>query len=348
MTVPRYQWQPSTAEIARRAGIAPAEVIRFDHNTSPYAAPWSVEEAATAAAGLNEYPAADYLPLRTAAARLAGVEPEMVVPGAGVDEMIDLCARALIPPGGRAVASSPTYTLYRIATMRRGARYDDVPRAAPGLGWPGEALAGAAAAADLTWLCVPDNPFGDRPDDGEIDRVLTAAAGIVVIDAAYAEFADDRWAPWLERHPHLVVLHTMSKAFGLAGIRVGYSLSSPDIAMRLDAVRPPGSVSSVSAALAIRALEEPEYVKGIITDIWAARAELAGRLAGLGWAVRPSVANFLLCEVGPEAPAIEAALMARGIVVRAFAAGPLAEYLRFTVRSPAEHDRLFAELERIL
>lgn len=348
MSVPRYQWQPSTEEIARRAGVARADVIRFDHNTSPYPPPWQTEEGAAAATGLNEYPAADYLPLRIAAAQLAGVSPEMVVPGAGVDEMIDLCARALIPPGGRAVAPSPTYTLYRIATMRRGARYGDVPRSGPGLAWPGAALAEAAAEADLIWLCLPDNPFGDRPQDDAIRQVLTAARGIVVIDAAYAEFAGDAWSPWLAGHPNLVVLHTLSKAFGLAAIRVGYSISSADIAMRLDAVRPPGSVSSISAALAIRALGQPDYAREIVARIAAARADLAESLGQLGMWVRPSLVNFLLCEVGPGAAALETELMGRGMVVRAYRSGPLTQYLRFTVRSPAENARLVAELERIL
>ncbi len=275
MTTPVYQWQPSTAEIARRAGIAPEEVIRFDHNTSPTAPPWAPEEAAIAGDRLNEYPAADYRRLREAAGAYAGVDAEQVVPGAGVDELIGLAALAFLPAGGSAVAAEPTYTLYRIATMQRGGTFTALTRRAPDFGLPA-ALADAAATADLTWLCVPHNPTGRREPDQAIAAVIEAASGTVVVDAAYAQFAGDRWAPLVERHRNLVVLHTLSKAFGLAGIRVGYSLSSPELAARLHAVRPPGSISTGSAALAIRALAEPGLAVSNVASIVAERDRMRG------------------------------------------------------------------------
>ncbi len=144
------------------------------------------------------------------------------------------------------------------------------------------------------------------------------------------------------------MLHTLSKGFGLGGIRVGYSLSSPELAARLHGVRPPGSISTVSAALAVRALQDPDLPGLPVDQVVAERARLATRLADLGLRVLPSETNFLLCEVGAGAAEVEARLMAEGLVVRSFATGPLAEYLRFTVRSPDEDDRLVAALERNL
>ncbi len=340
---PVYQWQPSTARIAAQAGIAPAEVIRFDHNTSAEAPPWAAAFAAEAAATLNEYPAADYTPLREAIADHHGVEPDCVVPGAGADEMILLCARAFLGPGDRAVADVPTYPLYRIATAHRGGDFIGVPRP-PSLVYPTEALCEAAAGAVLTWLCVPSNPVGDRPPVGEIEAVRSAAGGVVVVDAAYAEFTDDRWEP----HDDLVVLGTLSKAFGLAGIRVGYAVTTPERAAALHAVRPPGSISAVSAAVAERALRDRAWVRANVTRIAAAREDLVGKLRTLGLDPFPSVANFVLAEV-PEARTVAADLMARGLVARSFPPDhPLAGFLRFTARTPDQHDRLIAVLEEVL
>ncbi len=347
--VPKYQWQPSTAEIAARAGIAVEDVVRFDHNTSPYRPDWVAGAAADATAFASEYPAADYRPLREAAAGYAGVAPEQVMVGAGADELIILAARAFLAPGGAAVADEPSYSLYRIATLQQGATYETVPRRGPGFELPVGRLTAAAERADLVWLCQPHNPTGLRNPDADIHRVLDAAAGVVVLDAAYAEFTGDRWGGWLDRYPNLVVLHTLSKAHGLASIRVGYSLASVDRTAALDAIRPPGSISSVSAALAIRALGDPGAAARTVSALIEERAKLADRLAGAGFRPIAGDANFVLCEVGPHAHDLEAHLMAEGLVVRKYAAGgPLADYLRFTVRTPADHDRLLDAIERNL
>jgi histidinol-phosphate aminotransferase len=348
MTVPRYQWQPTTAEIAAAAGIAPGDVIRFDHNTSPFPSPWAVDVAAPTAAALNEYPGASYVPLRIAAAASTGVGAENVVPGAGADELILLAARAFLAPGASAVATSPTYTLYRIATMQVGAEYVEVPRD-PDLEFPAEMLVDAARDSDLTWLCVPDNPIGDRIGDDTIAAVVNATDGVVVLDAAYAEFSGDRWGPWVERHHNLLVLHTMSKAHGLAAVRVGYALGHPSLIDALDGVRPPGSISTLSSDLAIAALGRPELAERTVEALGAGREALAPRLADLGFRVIPSVTNFLLCEVGPEAKRLAEALMAEGLVIRTFPVGGLLEHhLRFTIRDTAAHDRLVDSLRRAL
>lgn len=346
MSAPVYQWQPSTAEIARRAGIDPADVIRFDHNTSPYRVDWAETEAAASAALLNEYPAADYTPLREAAGERAGVDADWVVPGAGADELIGLCARAFLEPGGTSIGVDPSYTLYRIAAAHAKATYSTVESPGPDFPYPGADL--ADRPEDIVWLCIPNNPTGVRPSDAAVEAIVGSAAGIVVLDAAYAEFADDRWASWVERFDNLVVLHTMSKAYGLAGIRVGYSISQPDLAARLHAVRPPGSVSTTSAALAMRALRDPRLPDEAVDALTAARAVLAKRLADLGVRVLPSQTNFLLCEVGDGAAAAGDRLMREGIVVRSYHSGPLNDYLRFTVRTADEHDRLIEALERNL
>jgi len=336
--IPAYRWQPSTEEFARRAGIASSSVIRFDHNTSPSAPPWIGEEAATMAALSNEYPAADYMPLRAAAAAAHGVEPDWVVPGAGIDELLLIAARALLPPGGVAVADTPAYPMYRIATAQAGGRFEEVPRP-PALCFPADDLETMAAKADLVWLCIPHNPTGQRPDDVDIDRVVDAAGGFTVIDAAYAEVAGDSWVARLEANPRLVVLHTLSKAHGMAGIRVGYALCHPEVALLIHAMRPPGSVSRVSQALAARSLTDTNWMEANALALRTARNDLSAAL-GNRWKPLPSATNFVLFEVGVSAAETALRLERRGLIVRSYASPPLAGHLRITARSADEQQRL--------
>jgi histidinol-phosphate aminotransferase len=349
MSVPVYEWEPATRDVAARAGVDPAQVIRFDQNTAPFPPPWAAEEAALAAFGINEYPDADYLPLRTAVAAYAGVSPDQVVTGAGADELIDLCAKAFLPAGGTAVDLPPSYPMFRIATAGRGATLREVGRRMPGFRPDDAELVEAARQVDLVWMCVPNNPTGHRDPDDMIRAVVRAASGVVVIDGAYAEYAGDRWGKWITQHPNLVVLGTLSKAFGLAGIRVGYSISDPDLAAALHGRRPPGSISTVSAAVAARALHEQERAMANVAAVTAERTRVRSELERLGIRVHPSVANFLLVELGPQASRISRSLMwERGLVVRSFSKdGPLGDHLRFTIRSADENDRLLAALEEV-
>lgn len=352
MTVPRYKWQPNTAQIAAAAGIAPGDVERFDHNTSPFPTPWAAEVAAHSLGWLNEYPAADYRTLRRAAGEFAGVDENQIVPGAGADELILLSGRAFLGPEKTAAAAVPTYPLYEIATMQTGAVFNEVPAEPPRFELPTDALLNVAADTDLVWICAPSNPIGTTPDPDAVESVIATATGIVVVDAAYAEFADASAAAWADlvaRHANLVVLRTLSKAFGIAAARVGYAMGQPPLIAAIDRVRPPGSISTLSVDLGIAALGTPDRMEQTVIAIKARRDELAAGLASCGLRVLPSTTNFLLCEVGADAHAVAAKLMSEGLVVRRFPAdGPLRDYLRFTVRNGAAHARLLNALERCM
>ena len=346
MSRPVYVWQPTTEEIARRAGVDPGEVVRFDHNTSPLSPAWAADLAARLAPELNEYPGADYLPLRTAVADYVGCDPDQVVPGAGADELIDLCGRAFLPVGGIAVSAPPSYAMYAVATGQREAKLELVWREPPDFVLP-DRFVEAASGADVAWLCVPNNPTGRRDTDQEIEAVLGSGVKIVVIDAAYAEFTGDRWAPWVLRWPNLVVLGTLSKAFSLGGIRVGYAVTSPPLAAELHRCRPPGSVSSLSAAIAAEALRRPGDADAMVGLIAGGRTELSAGLEALGWEMRPSVCNFVLGRVGAGAATLADSLMwEQGLVIRSFRPGSrLEDHLRVTVRTPDDHERLFSALK---
>jgi len=337
MTTQQYVWQPTSAEIAERFGLSLDRVVRFDQNTAPGATDWAVPLSDATLRSLNEYPAASYRPLREAAAEYAGVAPTRVVPGAGVDELILLAARTFLAPGDRATALTPTYPLYRIATEQQRATFVPSPLAS----------ASPADGAALTWICVPNNPTGDRLPDPTIERIIETAPGIVALDAAYAEFTGDLWGSWITRYDNLLVLHTLSKGFGLAGIRVGYAIGSEPLINAIDRVRPPGSISTLSSTLAIAALSDPDRMRRVVADLIGERERFRDRLTNLGLDVPPSEANFLLAHIGPTAPSVAAELMREGLVVREFPHIPeLVDYLRFTVRSATDNDRLIATLER--
>lgn len=345
MTAPvRYRWQPTTAEIAVRFGLSESDVIRFDHNTSPYPTDWAPGIVAPMARHLNEYPGASYAPLRTAIAGYVNAEPENIVPGAGIDELITLIATTFLGPGTRATAAAPTYPLYEIATVGHHGEFIPVI-SADGWAFPADGINRTAQTSDVTWLCVPNNPTGERISDATIVEIIEKAKGIVVIDAAYAEFAGDRWADWVSTYENLIVLQTMSKAFGLAALRVGYSLASAELSARIDAVRPPGSIATLSERIATIAISEPSRMTRFVRHVTKERSRFADRLASVGIVAYPSTTNFLLCRVGPHAQSLSSSLLARGLVVRSYPADHLlADHLRFTVRSRKEDDLLVATI----
>jgi len=342
----KYLNQPSREQIAEIAGIAPADVIRFDHNTSPEHPDWALPLAAEQTHWLNEYPGADYMPLRRAAAAFAGLDVDRVVTGAGIDELILMVSQGLLEPGGRAAAVTPTYPLQRVATLNRRANLDELMLAPPDFEPDTDTLLDAARNADLLWLTVPANPVGNRMADDVIDAAIAATDGVVVIDAAYAEIAGDEWTSWVMDHHNVVVLRTLSKAFNLAGARVGYAMGHPDLIDKLDRVRAPGGISSLSAALGVAALGNLEAMNATVESLIHSRTTLAEGLSSLGWRVLPSATNFVLCEVGSAAHAIADATLRQGMIVRSFHSQPLADYLRITARSPEENAKLLSLLSQ--
>jgi histidinol-phosphate/aromatic aminotransferase/cobyric acid decarboxylase-like protein/imidazoleglycerol phosphate dehydratase HisB len=310
-TFAEYIWAPSTEELARRVGLDPFEIVRFDGNTRPLPHPSARPGTiARALAEVSGYAHGGHYRLTAAVAEYAGVEPENVVLGAGADDLILLCARAFAGPGDEvAIAAQPTYPLYRIAAGLVGA----------GVGDDGPVV---------TFACRPNNPTG------ELEPV--PAARPLVVDEAYFEYAAETAVPLIE--DDVVVIRTFSKAFGLAGARVGYALASREIAAELNRRQAPLPVSTLSAALALAALDEPPDVSDELEE----RERLARGLRALGLEPLPSWTNFLFVPV-PDSVATADALLRSGLVVRTFADG-----IRITVRDREDDDLLLEALARSL
>jgi histidinol-phosphate aminotransferase len=352
-----YAWEATSEAVAERYGIPLERVARFDLNTSP--APPELAERLLSADHLDlpmsEYPPSDYRRLIEAAAARYGVGTDELLVGAGADEILDLIAKAFLPLGGTAVLPAPTYAMYRVLTEQRGAQLAVVPRqpAAEGFALDIEAVRAAARTAQLVWLCSPNNPTGLAEPEGAIEALLDGLAAdaasegrpqpIVVLDEAYAEFAGTSLLALRNDYDALVIVRTMSKAYALAGLRVGFAVAKPPLIEAIAPYRPPGSVSIVSVSIAADVLVEPSLPGPNVARVRAERERLASGLRDAGWAVLPSVTNFVLVDLGsPERAAVVAEeLLSRGLVPRTFPSDhPLAAYLRLTVRDHDQDDRM--------
>jgi histidinol-phosphate aminotransferase len=359
-----YSWEATDEEVARRYGVPIETILRFDLNTSP--APPEVADRILASgafvAPLSEYPPSDYRRLVETAAGVYGVATDELLVGAGADEILDLVGKAFLPPGGAAVVPMPTYAMYRVVTEQRGARAVIVPRLGADGGWALDPAAtrAAAAGADVVWLCSPNNPTALPEPDGAIAALLAGIAAdaaaarrrpaIVVLDEAYAEFVDRSLVELRLDHPNLVLVRTASKAYALAGLRVGFAIARPETIARMAPYRPPGSVSTISVTVVTEALADPTGMRANVARVDAERDRLATGLRDAGWTVGPSVTNFLLVDFGTaeRAATVATELLRRGLVPRTFPGGhPLAHALRLTIRDRAGNDRLITAAREI-
>src|SRR3954447_14483962 len=315
-----YVWALTAEAVAARRGLRPEPVIRFDANVPPLPGVPLVP-LSESFARLNEYPEGGYGELRAAAAGYVGVEPDQVVVGAGADDLIALCARTFLGPGSRAAVIAPTYALYAIASGIQEATTFDAP-------FEVDALRGA----DLVWLCNPNNPTAELREPKAIVEVARALPEIpFVVDEAYYEYDGKSVVPLLAEAPNVIALRTLSKAFGLAALRVGYAVAAPEVARELERRRAPGPVTAPSARIAAAALREPRLED--VADTVAERERMRAALDAAGFDVA-AAANFVLLRV-PDSEQLAERLEGDGLALRRFPFG-----LRATVRLPAENDRL--------
>ncbi len=308
-----YQWPPSNEVLARRVGIDPRRIVRFDGNVAaappPFARPATL---ARALADINEYDRGRYQPLREAIAAHHGLGVDQVALGAGSDEFIVLLARIFAEGGTIATVPAFSYSMYRFAAIMAGAKVVDDP-----------------AVADLVFVCRPNNPTGELPEVPEVP-------GQLVIDEAYAQYAGVDALDLIDEGA--IVLRTFSKAYGLAGARVGYALASPDLIEVIATRQAPLSVSSLSAALALVALAAPVDVSTALAE----RGRLAAALGTLGLEPLRSYANFLFIPMEEPEKLVEA-LLPYGAVTRAYPGG-----LRVSVRDEIDNDFLLDALRAVL
>ena len=310
--------------------------VFLDANESPYDTHW------------NRYPDPRQKRLKAKLSAVKGVLAQNIFLGNGSDEAIDLMYRVFCEPGkDQAIIVSPSYGMYTVAAQTNDVAVVPVTLE-DGYSLPSAAIAAATTpATKLLFICSPNNPTGNAFEPEELAAVIRAFPGITVLDEAYADFsAKGSLLPRLAEFPRLVILQTLSKAYGLAGLRVGMAFAHAEIIRTLDQVKYPYNVNQPAQELALAALEQP--ATNHVQEILAQREKLARTLASLPFIrkVHPSDANFLLVQVD-EPQALYAHLLADGIIVRDRSRVALCEgALRITVGTPAENQRLAESLNR--
>jgi histidinol-phosphate aminotransferase len=339
--------------IRAMAGYTPGEqprdgtFIKLNTNENPYPPSPRVLEAMRAALSgdrLRKYPDPLGTAFRHTAGRVLGVDPEGILIGNGSDDILTIVTRAFVPEGGLVVSPTPSYLLYRTLAELQGACFQEVAFTshwrlpAP---WP-------VQGASLTLIPNPNSPSGTAVPATDLERLADELEGPLVIDEAYVDFADTH-ALHLAQRANVVVTRSLSKSYALAGVRFGFAVADPALVREFIKVKDSYNCDTVSMAAAAAALEDQEYLRETRARILATRGRLERALAGLGFTVCPSQANFVWCRHSqrPVKPLYDG-LKKGMILVRYMNYANYGDGLRITVGTDVEIDRLLDELKRLM
>ena len=348
-----YQPGKPISELARELGLKEGGIIKLASNENPLgASPRALAAARAALDEMGRYPDGNGFDLKAAIAAEFKVETGRIVLGNGSNDVLELAARTFLAPGASAVYSQHAFAVYPLVTQATGAAGIEVPARA--FGHDLEAMA-AAIRRDtrVVFIANPNNPTGTwiAPDDilGFLRKL--PADVLVVLDEAYTEYLDPQLrgdsVGWLDVFPNLLVCRTFSKAYGLAGLRIGFGLAHPAVADLMNRVRQPFNVSSIAQAAAIAALADHEFVqRSRMLNSRGMDLLTAGfQRLGLSWI--PSRANFVAVRVGRGAEVFQK-LLRQGVIVRPIGSYGLPEYLRVSIGTEAENARFLTALEAVM
>ena len=330
----------------QRLGLCPTDVLDFSANVNPYGPPPSVR-AAVACVPLDVYPDRECLELTAVLSESLEVAPTCILPGNGASEMLWLTALAYVRPGSRVLVLGPTFGEYTRAATIMGASITTW-RAREETGFAPETLEIVsrldALRPQLVFLCNPNNPTGAILPPEQIAVWARQHPGtLFVVDEAYLPFAHGLGSVLTFAEENVLVLRSMTKDFGLAGLRLGYAVGAERVIAALRCVQPPWSVNALAQAAGVAALLDPTHWHGSMERLIAAKQELGTGLARLGLAPVPSATHFFLVRVGDGA-AFRMTLLRRRILVRDCASFGLPTYVRIATRRPGENERLLAAI----
>jgi histidinol-phosphate aminotransferase len=323
------------AEVSKRYGLALDQILVLSRNENPYGPSPKVCEALKHVQ-MNRYPVPE--PFFDSLSRYTGYPKENIVAGAGMDEVITVMSRLFLGAEDKALIPIPTYTFYSLAARICGAhpvyqqRLDDF-----------EVDPEMPESLKMIFLCSPNNPTGNALSENAVHKIAGSTQGIVFVDEAYAEFADGSLLGLVKEHENIVVGRTLSKAFGLAGLRMGYAVAPEWIAKEYRRISPLFSISGLSLAAGVAALDDVKYMRNQAAKIIDERERLKRCLEG----AHPSQGNFLYIHTqGKSGPVVER-LLSRGVIVRDCASYPGAagHCIRVTVGTPEQNDRFMEAFE---
>jgi histidinol-phosphate aminotransferase len=345
------------SEVAREFGLDEARIVKLASNENPLGMPPSAQTAVQRAiADLGRYPDANGFELKTALAARYGVGEDWITLGNGSNDLLELAAHALIERGESVVFAQYSFVVYALATQGIGARAIVVP--AKAYGHDLDAMLEAIEDdTRLVFIANPNNPTGTFVPGEQMEAFLKKVPShvVVVLDEAYTEYLDasQRYdsIEWARRYPNLMVSRTFSKAYGLAGLRVGFAIAQPPLTDLLNRVRQPFNVNSLAQTAAVAALADQAFLDKSAELNAAGYKTLTAAFDALGLEYVPSHGNFVLVRVGDDDGAgarVNIGLLKEGVIVRPVGNYGLPQWLRVTIGLPAENEIFVAALRRVL
>ena len=352
-----YQGGKPISEVAREFGLDEARIVKLASNENPLGIPESAKRAMSAAmADLARYPDSNGFDLKAAISEKFGVPTDWITLGNGSNDILELAARSLVSPGQSVVYSQYSFAVYPLATQAIGARAIVV--AAKDFGHDLPAM--RAAITDdtrLVFVANPNNPTGTFIDGEQIAAFIRSVPPhvVIVLDEAYTEYLSpsqryDAFA-WVAQHPNLIVSRSFSKAYGLAGLRIGFGIAQPGLTDLMNRLRQPFNVNSLAQAAAIAALQDEAFLEKSAEINSQGYLQLTAAFDQMGISYVPSVGNFVLFRAGDEENAgakVNLALLKQGIIVRPVANYGLPQWLRVSIGLPEENEAFLVALKSVL
>ena len=347
-----YQPGKPIPELARELGLNPADIVKLASNENPLGCSPKAQAAMQAALkNIALYPDGNGFELKQALSNRYGVAHNQIVLGNGSNDILELVARAFLAPGDRAVFSQHAFAVYPLATQACGATGISVP--ARNFGHDLDAMRAVAAeqGAKIVFIANPNNPTGTFLSGADLHAFLSALPRniLVVLDEAYNEFlaAAKNYdsVAWLREFDNLIISRTFSKAYGLAGLRVGYALAHPQVADMLNRVRQPFNANSLALAAATAALDDADFVQRTFEINQRGMAQIEAGLRELGLDFIPSSGNFIAFRVAGAA-AIFRRLLELGVIVRPIANYEMPDWLRVSIGLESENEKFLSALQQ--
>ncbi len=346
------------SEVAREFGLDESKIVKLASNENPLGMPESAKKAmAKAAEDLGRYPDSNGFDLKNALAKKLNVPFEWITLGNGSNDILELTARAVAQEGDEVVFSKHAFAVYPLATQAVGGKAIEVP-ATKDYGHDLPAMLKAITPRTrLVFVANPNNPTGTFLPAKEIETFLEQVPSnvVVVIDEAYNEFLTPEQQydaiAWVRKYPNVIVSRSFSKAYGLAGLRIGYGVAQNNITDLLNRIRQPFNVNSLAQAAAIAALADVEFLKKCYELNRAGYAQLTAAFEQMGLRYLPSSGNFVLVKVGDDVNAgakVNLELLKAGVIVRPVGNYGLPEWLRISIGLPEENQAFIEALKKIL
>lgn len=348
-TLDPYQSVDPPELLAEKAGIHESQIVKLNGNENPYGPSPAVFEALANSDRLHIYPDPQQLRLREAISAYAGVPVEYVIAGNGSDEIIDLLFRTFLDSSKTLILAPPTFGMYSFTAQIIGANVREISRTDGFQINIPELIATTDPKSEIIALASPNNPTGNSVPVADIQRLLDAGL-VVILDEAYGEFGGESATPLSNKYDNLIILRTFSKWAGLAGLRVGYGIMCPQLINLLMRIKPPYSVSQAAEAAVLASLGDLPYISERVHWLVNEKTRMTDLLdAFLQLKPHKSDANFVLCEVREfNAQMLYEGLAGLGVFVRYFTGSSLRNYIRISVGTPDETDRLIDALGHLL